>query len=53
MPFLINLRVTKILCSFRIALKRKAFPANNFASSDAENNTLGTFQKRGIADLFW
>ena len=58
--------VTGILCGFRLVLERKTgnkipelsrleflekFSANNFALSDAENNTSGPFNRGGIADL--
>ena len=58
--------VTEILCSFRLVLEGKAgkeipessrleflekFSANNFALSDAEDNTSGPLNRRGIADL--
>ena len=66
MTFLTILEVTEILCSFRLVLERKAgkeiressrleflekFSANNFASSDAEDNTSGSLNRGGIADL--
>ena len=62
MTFLTILRFTEILCSFRLVLEGKTgkeipessrleflekFSANNFALSDAENNTY----RGGIADL--
>ena len=58
--------VTEILCSFRLVLEGKTgkempessrllflekFSANNFALSDAENNTSGLWNRGGIADL--
>ena len=64
--FLTILGVTEILCSFKLVLERKAgketpessrlevkqkFSANNFALSDAEDNTSGTLNRGGIADL--
>ena len=60
------LGVTEALCSFRLVLEGKTvkgipessrleflekFSANNFALSDAENNTLGTLNREGIVDL--
>ena len=66
MTFLTILGVTTILCSFRLALEGKTgkeipessrleflekFSANNFALSDAEDNTSGPFNRGGIADL--
>ena len=66
MNFLTNLGVTKILCSFRLVLEGKTgkeipepsrleflekFSANNFALSDAEDNTSGPLNRGGIADL--
>ena len=66
MTFLIILRVTKLLCSFRLVLEGKTgkeihessrleflekFSANNFALSDAEDNTSGPLNRGGIADL--
>ena len=60
------LRVIEILCSLRLVLKGKAgkeipkssrleflekFLANNFALSDAEDNTSGPLNRGGIADL--
>ena len=56
MTFLINLRVTEILCSFRLVLEGEIgkeilessrleflekFIANNFGLSDTEGNTFG------------
>ena len=64
--FLTILGVTEILCSSKLVLERKAgketpessrlefkhkFSANNFALSDAEDNTSGTLNRGGIADL--
>ena len=58
--------VTEILCSFRLVLKGKTrkkipessrleflkkFSGNNFAISDAEENTSGPLNSEGIADL--
>ena len=66
MTFLTILGVTDILCSFRLALEGKTgkeipessrfeflekFFANNFALSDAEDNTSGSLNRGGIADL--
>ena len=66
MTFLAILRVTEILCSFRLVLEEKTgkeipglsrfeffekFLANNFALSDAEGNTSGPLNRGGIADL--
>ena len=66
MTFLIILGVTEILCSFRLVLEEKTdkeilessrleflekFSANNFALSDAEDNTSGPLNRGGIADL--
>ena len=57
---------TEILCSFKLALERKAgkeihessilkflekFSANNFALSDAEDNTSRLLNRAGLADL--
>ena len=66
MTFLTILGVLEILCSFRSALEGKTgkdipessrleflekFLANNFALSDAEDNTSGPLNRGGIADL--
>ena len=66
MTFLTILEVTEILCSFRLLLEEKTgkeipeslrleflekFSANNFALSDAEDNTSGPLNRGGIADL--
>ena len=66
MTFLTTLRVTEILCSFRLVLEGKIgkeipessrlefleeFSANNFALSDAKDNTSGPWNRGGIADL--
>ena len=66
MTFLTILGVTEILCSFKLVLEGKAgkeipessrleflekFSANNFALSDAEDNTSGPLNREGIADL--
>ena len=66
MTFLTILRVTDILCSFRLVLEwkkgkeipessrlefLKKFSVNNFASSDAEDNTSGPLNRGGLADL--
>ena len=60
------LGVTEVICSFRLVLERKTgkeipkssrleflekFLANNFALSDAEDNTSGLLNRGGIADL--
>ena len=64
--FLTILRVTEIVCSFKLVLEGKAgkgitelsrlkfiekFSANNFALSDAEDSTSGLLKRGGIADL--
>ena len=66
MTFLNILRVTEILCSFRLVLEGKTgkeipqslrleflekFSGNNFALLDAEDNTSGPLNRGGIADL--
>ena len=66
MTFLTILGVMDILCSFRLVLEGKTgkeipessrfeslekFLANNFALSDAEDNTSGPLNRGGIADL--
>ena len=66
MNFLTILGVMGILCSFRLVLEGKTgkeitessrfeflekFLANNFALSDAEDNTSGPLNRGGIADL--
>ena len=66
MTFLTILGVTEILCSFKLVLEGKTgkeipessrldflekFLANNFALSDAEDNTPGLLNRQGIADL--
>ena len=66
MTFLTILEVTEILCSFRLVIEGKRgkeipessrleflekFSANNFALSDAEDNTSGLLNRRGITDL--
>ena len=65
MTFLIILGVTEILCSFRLVLERKTskeipessleflekFSANNFALSDAKDNTSGPLNRGGTPDL--
>ena len=58
--------VAEILCSFRLVLEGKTgkeipessrleflekFSANNFALSDAKDNTSGPLNREGIADL--
>ena len=64
--FLTILWVTEILCSFKLVLDEKTgkgipessrleflekFSANNFALSDTEDNTSGSLNRGGIADL--
>ena len=64
--FLTILGVTEISCSFKLVLEGKTrkettessglefkekFSANNFALSDAEDNTSGPLNRGGIADL--
>ena len=66
MTFLTILGVTEILCSFRLVLEGKTgkeipessrlefiekFSANNFALSDAEDNTSGLLNRGGVPDL--
>ena len=66
MTFLTILGGKEILCSFKLVLEGKTgkqipqssrlefsekFAANNFALSDAENNTSEPFNRGGIADL--
>ena len=66
MTFLTIFGVTEILCSFRLVLEGKTgkeipessrleflekFSANNFALSDAEDNTSRPLNRGGIADL--
>ena len=66
MTFLTILGVMEILCSFRLVLEGKTgkeipessrfeflekFLANNFALSDAEDNTSSLLNRGGIADL--
>ena len=66
MTFLTILGVTEILCTFKLVLEGKTgkeilessrldflenFSANNFALSDAEDNTFGPLNRRSIADL--
>ena len=66
MTFLIILGVTEILCSFKLVLEGKTgkgipessrfeflekFLGNNFALSDAEDNTSGPLNRESIADL--
>ena len=66
MTFLTTSGVTEISCSFRLVLDGKTdkeilessrlefpenFSANNFALSDAEDNTSGPLNREGIADL--
>ena len=64
--FLTIFRVTEIFCSFRLVLEGKAgkaipessrleflekFLANNFALSDAEDNTSGALNRGGVVDI--
>ena len=66
MTFLTILEVTEILCSFKLVLEGKTgketpessrleflekFSVNNFALSDAEDNTSGPLNRGGIANL--
>ena len=66
MTFLTILEVTEILCSFKLVLEGQTgkeipessrleflekFAANNFAFSDAAENTSGPFNRGGIVDL--
>ena len=66
MTFLAILRVTEILCSFRLVLEGKTgkeipessrleflekFAANSFALSDAEGSTSGPLSRGGITGL--
>ena len=66
MTFLTILRVMEILCSFRLVVEGKTgkeipessrleflekFLGNNFALSDAEDNTSDPLNRGGIADL--
>ena len=66
MTFLTILRDTEILCSLKLVLEGKTgkeipessrlevlekFSANNFALSDAEDNTSSPLRRGGIADL--
>ena len=66
MTFFPILGVAEILCSFKLVLEGKTgkdipessriqflekFSANNFALSDAEDNTSGPLNRGGIADL--
>ena len=66
MTFLTILGVTETLCSFKLVLEGKTgkeipessrleflekFSANNFALSDAEDNTSGPLNREDIADL--
>ena len=66
MTFLTILGVTETICSFRLVLEGKTgkeipessrieflekFSGNNFALSDAEDNTYGSLNRGGIADL--
>ena len=66
MTFLTILGVTEILCSFKLVLEGRTgkeitkssrleflemFSANNFALSDAEDNTSDPLNRGGLADL--
>ena len=62
MTFSTTLGIMEILCNFRLVLEgtkgkgtpqssRLEFLANNFALSDAEDNTPGLLNRGGIADL--
>ena len=66
MTFLTILEVTEILCSVKLVVEGKTdkeipdssrleflekFLVNNFAFSDAEDNTSGLLNRGGIADL--
>ena len=66
MTFLTILGVKEILCSFKLVLEGKAgkeipqssrleflekFSPNNFALSDAEDNTSGPLNRGGVVDL--
>ena len=66
MIFVTILEVTEILCSFKLVIEGKIgkeitessrlellekFLANNFALSDAEDNTSGRLNRGGAADL--
>ena len=66
MTFSTILRVTEILCSFKLVLEEKTgkeipessrleflekFSAKNFGLSDAKGNTYGPLNRGGIADL--
>ena len=66
MNFLPILGLIEILCNFRLFIERKTgkeipessrlqflekFSANNFALSDAEDNTSGLLNRGGIVDL--
>ena len=66
MTFLTILRVTEILCSFKLVLEGKTgkeipessrleflekFLANNFTSTDVDNNTSWSLNRGSIADL--
>ena len=67
MTFLTILEVTEILCSFKLVLEGKTgkeipesskleflerFSTNNFALSDAEDNTSKLLNRGGIADIY-
>ena len=64
--FLTNLGVTEISCCFKLVLEQKTgkeipessrlrflekFSPNNFALSDAEDNTSGPLNRGGVVDL--
>ena len=57
MTFLTIWEVTEILCSFKLVLEWETgkeipeFAANNFAFSDAEDNTSWLLNRGDIADL--
>ena len=66
MTFLAILEATEILCSFKLVIAGKTgkeipqssrldflekFSANNFALSDAEDNTSEPLSRGGVADL--
>ena len=66
MTFLTIFGVTEILCNFKLVLEGKTgkeipessrlefiekFSGNNFALSDAEDNTSGPLNRGGVADL--
>ena len=66
--FFNHLRITEILCSFRLVLEGKVgkeipeslkleflerFLGNNFVLLDAEYNSCWPMNRQGIADLCW